>query len=381
MDDITEKSKGLAWAEKQVQLAQESGNEQRIIAAQDNLNYVKGQIADAQKALRDYESALASNKGIKTSGSVGGDGLGLKDLSGGGKKAKMIPGKDATGPYTDYLAEQQGIYDDARTAALKNAKDEEKDLNKALQLQGDLKIRAAKKTGKDKILLLEKDYKTELALLQRNGLSTVELEKQYSEERTRIAKEEMEQKISFVTNLAQNDLAMLSKTLEGHKGTAIARKRIAQGEALVSGAQGVMGVLANTDEYLKWLGPVAGPIAEGVELGLIAAMTVSQLGVIERSKMAYGGVVTGGTPGVDSVPAMLMPGEVVFNPALPDSRLASQFGNHTANIGGTTIVVQGNVSKSSINQIGQVTEKALISALRKAQYMGKITARDLKVRN
>ena len=343
-------------------------------------------------------NAAATDARLKAK-NPGADDLGLKDLSekkDTERKKELAASKKAGEELEKFQTEDARIrwlkvggidqegYDKARRDAMEAARYEERDLNKALQLQGDLKIRAAKKNGSARMLILEKEYKSELTLLKSNGLSTVELERQYAEERKKIARDESLEKSKFITDYANVTLDMLSKTLEGHKGTAIARKRIAQGEALISGAQGIMGVLSNTDAYMKYLGVVAGPIAMGVEMGLIGAMTLSQLGTIERSKFAYGGRVTGGTPGQDSVPAMLMPGEIVYNPALPDPRLASMINNQSSNtvhIGGTQVIVQGTVSRRQINDIGVVTERALINAMRKAQVMGKISANGMKIRN
>jgi hypothetical protein len=127
----------------------------------------------------------------------------------------------------------------------------------------------------------------------------------------------------------------------------------------------------------------------GVELAGIIAEAVYQVQQIESAKMAYGGIARGGTPGVDSIPAMLMPGEVVYNPAHPNPALASMIGGgmsnsnnqQTTHIHMAPIVVNGNVSKSTAAEIGRVTQKALISALKEAQVNGNVTASGLVVRH
>ena len=54
-----------------------------------------------------------------------------------------------------------------------------------------------------------------------------------------------------------------------------------------------------------------GPLAAGAAAAVMFALVKSQMGKFQG--MADGGIVTGGTPGRDSVPTMLMPGEMVLS--------------------------------------------------------------------
>lgn len=79
-------------------------------------------------------------------------------------------------------------------------------------------------------------------------------------------------------------------------------------------ARGQSGIMA----FFAGLGPV------GIALGLAAAAVVGAaiyglIKLIQPQKFAQGGLVTGGTPGKDSVSALLMPGEYVLNKSTVDS--------------------------------------------------------------
>lgn len=188
----------------------------------------------------------------------------------------------------------------------------------------------------------------------------------------------------FKKKLTTDSISLLKKLSAASKEDALLHKTIAMGEAGISAGKGILGVLENTDKFIKWFGPVAGPVVMGAEIALIAGIAAEQIYKISSAKMAAGGVVTGGISGQDSVPAMLMPGEIVYNPANPNPNLARMITNTTSNtntIYGPRIYIQGNPDRNTISAIGEVTEKALINAMRRAQMMGKINAPGLTIRN
>jgi len=63
---------------------------------------------------------------------------------------------------------------------------------------------------------------------------------------------------------------------------------------------------------IEFFGVPAGPIIGGVLAAAQIAFGVEQIHTLNAQKLADGGVVSGGIKGVDSVPAMLMPGELVI---------------------------------------------------------------------
>jgi len=266
----------------------------------------------------------------------------------------------------------------------------EQDRLDAQQVVDQKESKVLQKTSDGRLKLLKAEHKKELDAYKRLGISTTELEQDQAQEISEIKKKETIDKINFDLDYAGRTLGIMSDLADASKASAQVKQRIAEGEALVSAGKAAMGVLANTESYIGSFGPVGGPIAMGVEIALIAAETAAQISKIESAKMAYGGVVRGGTPGVDSVHAMLMPGEVVYNPAMPNPALAAMINtqstsstSNTSNIhlGGMSIVIQGNADKHTVNQLAVVTEKAVISALKKAQNNGKISARNFTMRS
>ena len=81
-----------------------------------------------------------------------------------------------------------------------------------------------------------------------------------------------------------------------------------------------------------------------------ATAAISGSGSGSFFKFAEGGVVPGGAPYTDRVPAMLTPGEVV----IPRNKVGQQSGN--TNI--TNINISGNVDQRSIDQIKGVISSA-----------------------
>jgi hypothetical protein len=245
------------------------------------------------------------------------------------------------------------------------------------------------KTNKSEMTVLIKKQKEELRLAKLTGLAVNELEQIQSDERVAMIQRETEMKIKFGMDYASSTLTSLSVIADGFKANAQVKKRIAEGEAIISGGKAALGVIENSGEFIGTFGPVAGPILMGAEIALIIAETAAQVSKIESAKMAYGGIARGGTPGVDSIPAMLMPGEVVYNPAHPNPALASMIGGgmsnsnnqQVTNIHMPPIIINGNASRTTTAEMGRVTQKALISALKEAQVNGNVSATGLVVRH
>jgi len=238
-----------------------------------------------------------------------------------------------------------------------------------IMLRADEKVMSKTAAGRLKLLITEQQK--ELKAVKQAGLDTTKFEKDQAIERIAIIKWENEQKIAFGLDYTGNMLGMMSQLAEATSANAQLKKRLAEGEAVVSAGKGVLGVIENSGQFME-MGPIAGPILMGAEIAMIVALAGAQIAKIESAKMAYGGVVTGGTQGQDSVPAMLMPGEIVYNPAHPNPALANMIGNTTTsnsnvvNNGHTfNIMIPQNVDAKSI-------EKSVLSAIKKSQTMGKI---------
>lgn len=81
-------------------------------------------------------------------------------------------------------------------------------------------------------------------------------------------------------------------------------KAAAIAQIIISTAQSAMNIMAGFSTI-----PIVGPILGAAAAGVMIAYGAERIG--EVTAAAQGGVITGGIPNVDSVPAMLMPGELV----------------------------------------------------------------------
>ena len=230
---------------------------------------------------------------------------------------------------------------------------------------------------KNDIQKIKDNYKKERYYAQDNSELIAAINRREADEIEKTEKRVMEMKVQFYANAASEALGNLQIIAEATHANARTMKAIAISQAIINTAVGV------TKDLSEYSMPLAAIMA-----ALTIAAGAAEIATISQQKMAYGGVVRGGTPGVDSVPAMLMPGEIVYNPANPNPAIASMIqGNTTSNnnttnhIGGTTVIINGNPSKSDIEAVGKITERSLIAALRKAQNSGKITANGLLVRS
>ena len=371
-------------------------HEKNLTKAQlDQIHILKVEIEDTTKRLKELGAAGVGPEGVKSSVKINS----ADDKAGeqAEKKAKELAMKryqDLNDQYAEEAKLKSQFYQKENEESERHADQvRERQLQRQKQASEMFKSVEEKNMSKSfagRLKLLDMEQKRELLAYKRLGESTVTLEKRHAEERAVAIKQEYEQRAAFGLSYAQNTIGIMGQIADATKANAQVKKRIAEGEAILGAAQGALGVIQNSGQFIGTFGPVGGPIAMGVEIALMAALAGVQIAQIESAKMAYGGVVTGGTPGVDSVPATLMPGEIVYNPLHPNPTLASMITssstnnsnmNNTTHIGGTTIVIQGNPSKATIDQISHVSEKALINALRKAQNTGKITATGMKIRS
>ena len=182
----------------------------------------------------------------------------------------------------------------------------------------------------------------------------------------------MRRKKEMAVLILQGAGELFSAITGANKRNAQEKKNIARVEAFINTAVGITEAIPNIPLMV-----------------MAGVMGIAQQVAIQNAQFAYGGVVRGGTPGIDSVPAMLMPGELVYNPAHPNPALAAMITNnsttssgdtHHYHIGSPQIVVNGNPSPSTVAQLGEVTQNALLTAIRKAQNMGKLSASGLTVR-
>jgi hypothetical protein len=224
--------------------------------------------------------------------------------------------------------------------------------------------------GRKQILIEEQNYEFGLAL--KTGQNLTVLDKQQSEERIALARKEMEMKTEFYASVGSEALDSLKTIAEASHASADVQKGIAIGQAIINTAVG----------FTKDLSTFPGPL--GIIMGaLTIAAGAAQIALISQQKMAYGGVVTGGVQGQDSVPAMLMPGEIVYNPQHPNPALSSMINNATTNttsnnmhVYGPTITINGNPSQKTIGQIAQITQvhidRGVKQAIRNMQNSGKL---------
>ena len=72
------------------------------------------------------------------------------------------------------------------------------------------------------------------------------------------------------------------------------------------------GASSAMSKSMTFFGPIAGPVIGAALAAAQIAFGVEQLHKLNAQKLADGGIVSGGISGIDSVPAMLMPGELVI---------------------------------------------------------------------
>ncbi len=225
--------------------------------------------------------------------------------------------------------------------------------------------------------LLDKDLKDGIITQAQYDKTLVNMKKISEREIADMEHEAQYQALAQTTNMMQQVAAKHHEFVGAYKAMAIT-------QTIIDTYKSAESIYAGFSTLPFGLGIPMGIAGAAAAIGF-GLSNVQQIANQDPRKMAYGGVVTGGVPGQDSVPAMLMPGEVVYNPAHPNPALASMVNNtssesHNYHIGSPQIIIHGNPSTSTISQIGEVTQNALLTAIRKAQNMGKLSASGLTVR-
>ena len=367
---------------KEAQAAEENG---KLQEEADNLTLA----SKKNKLLKEKAYAISVGADIALVNKVYGDKIAKIDEEIAAKKQEALH-KQAEAEKRDQEQREKAAkeYEDKMAADAKAAWEEKQKLTiDGYKNQERMDIAAAGKLknnfDKEKALVKAKfDYEIKAARLK--GQETAGLEQEEAEK----IREIDQQNVIFKKQVLGNTLSMMDQLTAGSKKAAGLHKATASGEALVSAGEAEMGVIENSGKFIKTFGPVAGPIIMGVEMAMIAGIAAEQIASIAAAKMGYGGVVRGGTPGVDSVPAMLMPGEIVYNPVHPNPALASMISNtdnssavsHHYNIS-MPITIHGNPTNTTIAKVGEVTEKAVLSAMRRLQNTGKISAIGLTIRH
>ena len=131
-------------------------------------------------------------------------------------------------------------------------------------------------------------------------------------------------------------------------------------------------VASNALKDIALHGPIYGAVEAAIESVAITAVATGAKSAIGH--MAYGGVVTGGIPGQDSVNAKLMPGEIIYNPAHPNPALASMINSGNNSTQNTTHVhfaspnihIHGNPDQKSLAKMTQAMSEAFTQQTHKA---------------
>lgn len=211
-----------------------------------------------------------------------------------------------------------------------------------------------------------------LAELQANAMTEADIDRKVQEDiiasRTASRNQMLLDQKKYGTSFATINKALHSDEVKGAEGAAGELVQLSQsknstlkaiGKAAavtqigIDTAKGAMAVYANFQTAIPYP-PVSVP------LGLAAAAALTVYGVERISNVmsaAQGGLVEGGVPGLDSVPAMLMPGELVvprknFNdvvgavqggPGTDPEMLATLKAIEQKTGGGQTTIIQGDV--------------------------------------
>jgi hypothetical protein len=246
---------------------------------------------------------------------------------------------------------------------------EENAYQQRLTIMEQVEGRAGEKNWDAKKRLFLKHQGEELSWFKKGTKERLKVEEQQAEDLRQFEIQEFQSKAEMALSTTNMMLGSFEKVGEAMGASADEMKEIRMGEAIIAGAQAAIQALA-LPFPVNWIQEMA-----------ILAETGAQMALIQQQKFNKGGVVQGGVPGVDSVPALLTPGEIVFNPANPNSALASMITNNTGHTFQTSISVQGNASPSTVKSIESAVYKSTLQALKKAQNLGHLSAKGLTVRN
>lgn len=177
--------------------------------------------------------------------------------------------------------------------------------------QAELEARA--QTNKQKTLTFEEEVQKELA-----GIRKSHYDKKVKEETERRVKFEEDEK-KFGKSYAAINAAMHSEIYNGTKSAAGELAQLTQSSNStlkgIGKAAAIANIVIKTAESAMniFTGFSTIPFV-GYALGIAGAAAAIAFGAEQVGKVtaaAQGGLITGGIPGLDSVPAMLMPGELV----------------------------------------------------------------------
>jgi hypothetical protein len=155
---------------------------------------------------------------------------------------------------------------------------------------------------KEKLLQDIKEKNDELKYEQKHKVKLVGIQKKYYDTLKILDSKRLKDAGSFASEF--NQMA----TSKNKELRAIAR--IAANVQIVANtAEGASSAMAKS---MSFFGPIAGPVIGATLAAAQIAFGIEQLHRINAQKLADGGIVEGGLQGMDSVPAMLMPGELVI---------------------------------------------------------------------
>lgn len=248
-----------------------------------------------------------------------------------------------------------------------------------------------KKTYSGQLILFKKSQNDERVLLKHDYDQRKISHEQYVDASMALDNEQhifeqklTQEKITWGLNYAKSTLGYLSEMADGFKANAQLKKRLGEAEVVIDTAKAVMNIWAG-----QTVPAPAGPILSAAESALAIGAGIAEIAKIESTKMAYGGIAHGGIPGVDSIPVLMQEGEIAYNPAHPNPALASMISGgtttnnqmQTTHISGPTIHVHGDIDSKTVKAIGNITQKALINAIKTAQVNGNISASGLVIRH
>jgi hypothetical protein len=326
-----------------------------------------------------------------------GDFMDKNKKTGGGKSSELKTQEEEYAKISQLISQfdekELAIAENHTKMVVKQAKEEHEELDKEDKIFYSqlLKAREILEKNYDKILqqtskgretLLQNQQKKDMKLMVevygKGSKELTTLEKQQAEERIELARKEKEMKIQFGLDYASHTLQMLTTIADASKANAQVKKRLAEAEAIVSGGKAVLGIVENQGQFISAFGPIAGPIAEGVEISLTVAEVAAQISKIESAKFARGtsfapgGMALVGEEGPELV--NLPRGSQVLTNA-QTSNYFNSGGDHI-HFHSPQIIIHGNPDQKTIGRMTQAFNEAFTQnthkAMRTLQTRGKL---------
>ena len=343
--ELTEQQKGIIRRTYELKIAKEIAEEKKALTSAEEkagTDYANTQAEDAKVR---YETIASLTKAYDD----------LKAESLGPMEKLEQERKDAlakSGGITSGGVNSTDIID--KTYALKKIELQKKLDTQSLELQKQYLTKYKKLSP---YAALEAEYKEDLSKYK-NVVGAKELiDKDYAAKKKLLDNMRKQSQLEMVNS----DLASLSTIAKAFGASARVQKTIDEGQAIISGVKGELGVLANSDKYLSAFGPIGGPIAMGAEMALIAGMAAGQIAMIEKQSFSTGvnaGFVQGTSYG-DRVNVLANAGEAVLTPAQQMQFIDLANGSGTSSTGGNLhihagdIIIQGNADNSTVRQINK----------------------------